>query len=298
MRTFYNGFIAFIVIIIASQAMPGSGARIDVKPGSWQRNIRVEYEYEGQKSFNRIQIYFPKMFSSDAPARTLIVLHGWRQNPSDWENYTPITKYADRYNIVLVCPAMSTTLYESQYFPETAGKWAPIPGGVYISGVLVDFLKKRYHLAAGRGRTGIFGISTGGRGAILLAAQHPKLFGAAASLSGDFDSASIKDDRLLVAMYGPYVLFTDRWEKEVNIIKMADRLKNTPVFLGHGTRDAVVPPPQTAMLADRLKELKKKKGGFDVECDTAKSLNAGHDWAYWGSLVPEVLKFFDERLKK
>ena len=135
-------------------------------------------------------------------------------------------------------------------------------------------------------------------GAILLAAQHPKLFGAASSLSGDFDSLTLRNDRLLVGTYGPYEQFIDRWEKEVNIIKMAERLKDTPLFLGHGTRDAVVPPPQTAMLADRLKELKKKKGGFDLECDTAKSFNAGHDWTYWGSLVPEVLKFFDARLKK
>lgn len=298
MRSAHHVIIGFILIIILSAEVYGKSGGTDIKPGAWLRNVRVDYEFEGQKGFNRIQIYFPKMYSAAAPARTLIVLHGWRQNPSDWENNTPIAKYADKHNIVLVCPAMSTTLYESRYFPESMGKWAPIPGGQFISGVMVDFLKKRYSLAMGRERTGIFGISTGGRGALLLAAQHPKLFGAAASLSGDFDSASLKNDRLLIAMYGQYVLFPDRWEEEVNITKMADRLKNTPVFLGHGTRDAVVPPPQTAMLADRLKQLKEKKGGYDLECDTAKSLNAGHDWIYWGSLVPEIMKFFDERLKK
>jgi S-formylglutathione hydrolase FrmB len=264
----------------------------------WLRNVKVDYEVDKVAYYGIVQIYFPKNYAADTVSRTLIVLHGYRQKPGDWETGTPIAEYADRYGLVLVCPAMTTTLYESKYYPETVNKWAPIPGGEYVSKVLIGFLQKNFNLARERERTGIFGISTGARGALLLAAQHQKIFGAAAGLSGDYDSVSIKNDRLLMSVYGPYDGNPDRWENEVNILKLAENLKKTPVFLGHGTRDAVVPPPQTKMLADRLKELAVEKGGYELMVDQEKSNGSGHDWTYWGRLIPDVLTFFDQKLEK
>jgi S-formylglutathione hydrolase FrmB len=270
----------------------------EIKPGRWLRNVNVEYEVGAIRSRGLVQIYFPKNYAGSSSARTLIVLHGYRQQPSDWENGTPVAEYADQYGFVLVCPAMSTTLYESQYFPETVNRWAPQPGGVFISNTLIEFLRKNFGLARERETTGIFGISTGARGAILLAAQHKKIFGGAAGLSGDYDSESLKNDRLLVSVYGHYETNMERWDGEVNIIRLAENLKKTPVFLGHGTQDAVVPPPQTALLAERLKQLAADKGGYELVVDKEKSNGAGHDWKYWGSLVPEVFAFFDQKLSK
>ncbi len=290
----------FIIIITLSclSAAKEEKQAYDIKPGRWLRNVKVEYEEGPVKGRGLVQIYFPKNYAGPSGARTLIVLHGYRQQPSDWENGTPVTEYADRYGFVLACPAMTTTLYESRYFPETVNKWAPQPGGVFIAKTLIGFLRKNFGLAKDRGVTGIFGISTGARGAVLLAAQHKKLFGAAAGLSGDYDSESIKNDRLLISVYGYYESNRERWEEEVNIIKLAENLKKTPVFLGHGTNDAVVPPPQTKMLADRLMQLAADRGGYEVVVDSVKSKGAGHDWKYWGSLVPEVFAFFDKELGK
>ncbi|OHD65024.1 MAG: hypothetical protein A2176_04555 [Spirochaetes bacterium RBG_13_51_14] len=258
----------------------------------------VDYEADAVMHRGLVQMYIPKNYAGVSSARTLIVLHGFRQQPGDWEKSTPIAEYADAYRFVLVCPAMSTTLYESKYFPETENKWAPVPGGEYIMKVLIPFLRSRFGLAVDRERTGIFGISTGARGALLLAARHNDVFGAAAGLSGDYDSASLKQDRLVISVYGPYDANKERWEDEVNIIKLAERLKKTPVFLGHGARDSVVLPPQTKMLSERLTELHNDRGGYELEVDQEKSRNAGHDWNYWASMVPDVLRFFDQKLGK
>jgi putative tributyrin esterase len=289
-----------VIVLFLTWVVPGfSGtARADVKPGAWLRDVKVGYKADGRDCYSLVNIYFPKSYAPGSGVRTLVVLHGYRQQPGDWESGTPIAAYADRYNFVLVCPAMTTTLYESKYFPETENRWAPVPGGEYIAAILLPFVKKNYGLAADRSRTGIFGVSTGGRGAMLLAAQHANLFGAAAGLSGDYDSVTMKRDRILISVYGSYNLNPERWEAEVNILKLAGHLKKTPVFLGHGTNDPVVPSPQTRMLAERLKELQKEKGGFELVLDTEKSRGAGHDWRYWGSLVPDVLKFFDRTLAK
>ena len=293
-------YISFLILLTLSCATTVSGSSIhpDIQPGTWLRNVKVDYEVDKVAYYGIVQIYFPKNYTADPAFRTLIVLHGYRQKPGDWETGTPIAEYADRYGLVLVCPAMTTTLYESKYYPETVNKWAPIPGGEYVSKVLMGFLQKNFNLARERERTGIFGISTGARGALLLAAQYQKIFGAAAGLSGDYDSVSIKNDRLLISVYGPYDGNQDRWENEVNVLKLAENLKKTPVFLGHGTRDTIVPPPQTKMLAERLKELAVEKGGYELMVDQEKSSGSGHDWTYWGSLIPDVLMFFDQKLKK
>ncbi|OHD67747.1 MAG: hypothetical protein A2W19_13020 [Spirochaetes bacterium RBG_16_49_21] len=290
--------LIFLLFLLSCGSTAERGFPSDSTPGQWLRDVAVDYEVDGKKQRAAIQIYFPRGYAHGAPARTLILLHGWKQNPCDWEKNTPIAEYADAFGFVLVCPAMSSTLYESRYFPETTNRWAAMPGGRYIAEMLIDFLRKKFGLTAERELTGIFGISTGGRGALLLASRNSGIFGAAAGLSGDYDSLSIKNDRLLVSVYGPYDSHADRWEDEVNIIKLAKNLKNTPVFLGHGTRDAVVPPAQTKMLADRLKELHDREGGYDLVYDREKSNNAGHDWKYWAGLVPDVMKFFDRKLKK
>jgi poly(3-hydroxybutyrate) depolymerase len=275
-----------------------SPARTEVITGSWHRNIAVEYEVGKSKHKGLIQIYFPSGYASGATARTLIVLHGWRQDPGDWERNTPIAEFADKYNFVLVCPAMRTTLYETKYYPETVTKWAPMPGGEYVAKILMEYIRKNYGLATERGLTGIFGISTGGRGALLLASKYREVFGAVAALSGDYDSVSLKNDRLLVSVYGPYNKNRGRWEDEVNIIKMTERLKNTPVFLGHGGRDSVVPAIQTQMMAERIAGLNREQGGYDLTYEREKSAASGHDWNYWAALVPDVMDFFDRKLSK
>jgi len=296
----FSKYISFLILLSLSCATTASGRdnKPDIRPGAWLRNVKVDYEVDRVAYCGMAQIYFPKNYTSDTASRTLIVLHGFRQKPGDWETGTLIAEYADRYGMVLVCPAMTTTMYESKYYPETVNKWAPIPGGEYISTILIGFLRKNFNLAKERECTGIFGISTGARGALLLAAQHREIFGAAAGLSGDYDAVSIKNDRLLVSVYGPYDGNRDRWENEVNILKLAENLQKTPIFLAHGTRDSVVPPPQTAMLAERLKELAAEKTGYELVVDQEKSNGSGHDWMYWGRLVPDVLMFFDQKLKK
>ena len=295
--------VRHILIFIVFSLTCGStvvkkSCRTDLTPGAWLRNVKVEYDAAGKKHEGIVQIYFPRGYTPGAPARTILVLHGWRQNPTDWEINTSIAEYADTYGLVLVCPAMRTTLYESRYYPETTSKWAAMPGGEYITKILIDFVRNSFCLATERERTGIFGISTGGRGALFLASKHAELFGAAAGLSGDYDSASLKNDRLLTSVYGPYDTYRERWEHEVNVLNLAANLKNTPVFLGHGARDAVVPEAQTNMLADRLNRLSREGGGYNLVCEREKSMNAGHDWKYWASLVPDVMKFFDQRLSK
>ncbi len=265
-----------------------------INSGSWMRNIRVPYEVDGIKKHNTIQIYFPKNYSKQKGARTLIALHGYKGNLQQWEQHTSIESYADTYHFVIVCPDMGTTIYETKYYPETKNKWNGIPGGKWIAEILIPFLRDYFGIATNRFMTGIFGNSTGGRGAVLLSALYPDLFGAAAGLSGDYDPLSMPKDRLLTSVYGTFKKFKERWRNDDNIITRGENLVRTPVFIAHGEKDRVVPFEQSRILAIRLIQLRKKEGDFIVEYYLKRY--RFHDWAFWRSMTPLIMSFFNKHL--
>ncbi len=282
----------------------GTGADADdycgvpPEPGTWVRGCRLRYTMDGKQYTVPLQIYFPKGYSGPGKTRTLIGLHGYRFTMRDWERNSAIGEYADRYGFVIVCPDMGITLYESKYYPESTARWGAMPGGRFVSEILVPFVRANFGLARNRASTGIFGLSTGGRGAILLAAKHPSMFGAAAGLSGDYDPEGMVGDPLLTSIYGVYSSHRERWHNDDNVLALAGRLKNTRIYLGHGARDTLVPPSQTTALIRKLQGMKRGSGKFALVVERTISAKAGHDWRYWSSCVPSMMEFFNASLNR
>lgn len=266
-----------------------------IKPGNWLKSLKVGYQVKQVRKSVHIQIYFPKNYENGQALRTLIALHGYNGSSSDWESNTSIESQADKYKFIIVCPSMGKTLYESTFFPETTQKWGGMPGGRWIAEILIPYLRENFGIAETRAKTGIFGLSTGARGAILLSARHTEIFGAAAGFSGDYDSMSMTRDRLLTSVYGPYYKFKERWKKTDNIIDLAVNLKNTPVLLGHGEKDYKIPFEQSGILAIRLLQLRKKQGGYVIKYFRKKY--GQHNWSFWRYMLPHSMEFFNEHLK-
>lgn len=284
-------FGAVTLLYSGSYSYPGN-----IQPGTWLRDIRIPYQSETNSYQATAQIYFPRDYRKGKNLRTLVVLHGYNQSMRVWEQHTDIERYADRYGFVLVCPNMGKTLYETRFYPETSVKWDGIPGGIFVGKVLIDFMRNTFDLCNSRDKTGIMGLSTGARGALMLAAQYPDSFGAAAGLSGDYDPTIMTNDRLLTSVYGEYSKNTQRWERDASVIYSAKKLNDTPVFLAHGGKDFVVYKEQTIILAIKLKQLQNQKGGYDIVY-RLKAYKM-HDWSFWGSMVPEIAEFFNEKLAR
>ena len=89
----------------------------------------------------------------------------------------------------------------------------------------------------------------------------------------------------MTAFYGSINNFRERWENPDN---PTNRIKeyNTPIYLGHGKLDNVVPPEQTKMFYDSLRKHHPK---LKIKLSMPK---AQHDYDYWGSEVDNILKFF------
>lgn len=266
-----------------------------ITPGTWIYE-QIQYRYDGIDSSVNLQIYFPKDYVAKKTFRTVIALHGYRGKQNNWQSNTNITALANQYSIVIVCPSMGSTLYESTYFPETTNKWGAMPGGLFIPNVLIPYLQKTFYLATNAKRTGIMGNSTGGRGAILAAARNPELFGAAAGLSGDYDPVSMPRNRILTSVYGSYKEHEQRWQTVDNPMYLADGLKSVPLFLGHGDKDQVVPKEQSLIFAVRLNQLEKGKGKH-IRVNKIYPYKM-HNWEFWARALYDVMGFFDENLTK
>jgi S-formylglutathione hydrolase FrmB len=294
MRVLCLCLTVFVLHLFLACQMPGIKKLEGMTPGAWQENVKVEFlSGSGIKSVP-VRIYFPRHIH-EGPFRTLIALHDYRGGAKDWGAYTDIARFADEYNFILVCPSMGPTLYETRYYPETQSKWDSIPGGTWIVQVLVPFLRKKYAAAGDRRVTAIAGIGAGARGALLLAAAYPEIFGAAAGLSGYYDNTVITDNRAFVLHYGKYADFRERWEKEDNVIAMAENLRETPVFLGHGVKDKEVAADQSRLLGMKIRQLQKRhEGGYVFEY--IEKTGMAHEWRFWKAVTGEMMLFFKHQL--
>lgn len=298
-------FTPVVIILITCATLTGTGQKADssdkikkdsfINPGRWLKNIIVDTEYEGQKSHAKIQIFFPLSYVQEEKIRTVIALHSYDSNEREYENNSSIESYANKYNLVIVCPSMGKTIYENSFYPETSCKWNVIPGGKFTGETLINFLNKNYNLALTKNSTGIMGLTTGAYGALSVAARYNNKFQAAAGLSGFYDSTTIQRPRIIEAVYGSYKNHTDRWEKEASVIAIAEKLAGIPVFLYHGTGGDIFNPGQSRMLAIKIKSLQKSSNAYSVTYRENKSGYQG--WIYWKRQIPEIMEFMDQNLK-
>jgi dipeptidyl aminopeptidase/acylaminoacyl peptidase len=107
------------------------------------------------------------------------------------------------------------------------------------------------------GRVGIFGKGYGGYAALLAPLAAPGVFGAAASWGGIFDLVDLLERPERYALSDPNTPLawaTPRDRERLAALSPLQRAAGleTPVLLGHGERDRVVPAAQTRALADAL----------------------------------------------
>jgi S-formylglutathione hydrolase FrmB len=169
-------------------------------------------------------------------------------------------------------------------------KWNSIPGGEFIKQRFIPGIQARHQLLlAGKYNT-MLGLSTGGRGVALIALENPGLFLAAASLSGDFSQENMPQDRLMTSIYGSFNSFAPRWQGRDNPQARVTEW-SVPLYLAHGTADNIVPESQTAMFCQKLKAYHGHK--ILIQCD--RIAGAGHDYKFWGGILPSVFQFFQQQ---
>jgi S-formylglutathione hydrolase FrmB len=224
-----------------------------------------------------VLVYLPAGYTPTRRWPLVIALHGWKHEAGRWRTLG-LGRLADRHGLVVVAPELGTTVYEAAFYEETTRRWGPSPGACWVGEVVLPWARRALAVDPAPGRTAIIGYSTGGRGALVVAARYPE-FAFAASLSGTYDLAALAEGSgeylIHQQLFGPRRAFAARWrEEEIRLDGPA--LAATRLWLAHGALDPVVPAAQQEALRARL-----RAGGAAVTATLVPG--AGHTDAFWAA---------------
>ncbi|MFK7783998.1 MAG: alpha/beta hydrolase-fold protein, partial [Crocinitomicaceae bacterium] len=158
-------------------------------------------------------------FPSDTAFKgTIIALPGWNYDNNEWCEKTELCEKALSQGYALILPEMGKSIYCDSVFPETRKDWLRYPTRSWMKETLIPRIQEEFQLLLTDQDNFVMGLSTGARGAVLLAMDLPEIFSACGALSGDFDQTRYTKDKLYNGYYGPFQEFQDRWIGKDNAI--------------------------------------------------------------------------------
>ena len=249
-----------------------------------EKDTTIYLSYKGYKYETVIKIFK----DSTNYKGTILALHGWNLPHLDWCTKTSLCEKAKEQGYIVVLPNMGKSTYSDCYYPETRKDCIIFPTRKWFNDTLIPHLHSQFNLFDETQKNYILGLSSGGKGAALIALDNPKIFSAAAVLSADFDQSYFPSYNYYIGFYGDFNSFKDRWTKHDNLIYS---IKNytVPTYLGHGLKDKISPASQTVMYYDSLKIYQP-----NLNCVLHIDSTAKHDYSYWNSEVDAMLTFFKQ----
>ncbi len=230
-----------------------------------------------------VDIRMPRTWKAD-----MLVLPGWNYERTRWCNYSSLCHKAQEEGYRLILPEMGKSIYASSYFTETRKDWLKFPTLTWVCDTMIPFLQKNYGVLKKENRNYVVGLSTGARGVVLVS-NRSQIFSGAGALSGDYDQTTMRTDNLCRGIYGEYDKFKERWEKIDNPTQQIPQMQ-TPIYLGHGRADKIVPFEQTQNFYNNIKKLRP-----DLKVIFHPSDTCGHNFYYWNSEVDAMLNFFQQK---
>lgn len=264
----------------------------------------------------RVEIQVSKAVGANVPRKMLLLLPGWNYADTQWCTRTSVcsTALSRGYDVMMV--EMGKSVYMDSLYPEMRVDYREHPTRLWLwNEVLKPLQVKGYFTDKGvsedpvrlsNGKvmyrslrlpipTFVMGLSTGARGALLLAIEHPEAFRGCAGLSGDYNPLLMKTDNLMINCLGKYEQVPWRWRGSNNIQLRIDELK-VPCYLAHGEADKIVPVQQSQQLYDANENARLSEGSTS-ERSTMKLVlvkNGLHNYTFWGEQGILALNFFEE----
>ncbi len=249
------------------------------------------WEFSGKKDTLLTSYYFKRPVPvqiqyADSSKASILVLPGWNLKATEWCEKTGLCKKAKEQGFDLVFVEMQRSLYLKEYYPQTRADYKDYPTRSWLIDAVMHSLFAT-DLLSPENQVFVLGLSTGGRGAAILALENPEMFSGAAALSGDFNPLLQKNDALMINSLGPFSKFPELWNGDNNISNRAKEF-TVPLYIGHGQQDTVCPPIQSM---DFVKALKTVNPTLRIVTNFPD--NQGHTYSYWDSEVDAVLRFFE-----
>ena len=123
-----------------------------------------------------VPFFFKENPHYQRPAKTLILLHGYSGDSTDWLYNSAAADYSLKYNLAVVMPSGGVSFYVDK--KATGHQYCK-----YIGEDLIKYLRDTFGLAQNREDTFIGGLSMGGFGALHTGLMYPETFGGVIALS-------------------------------------------------------------------------------------------------------------------
>jgi S-formylglutathione hydrolase FrmB len=214
--------------------------------------------------------------------RTLYLLHGYSDDHTAWQRWTSIERYAERYSLAVVMPAVHLSFYTDM---AHGGKYWQ-----FISEEVPALARDMFPLSSERQDNFVAGLSMGGYGAFKLALLHPERFAAAASLSGALDISQVvaahgrpEDEPWLEQMRNIFGDLSAVAGSQHDLFTLAEKIASSPVrprlYQCCGTEDF--------LYAENVR-FRKHAGSLSLDL-TYEEGPGDHNWAYWDQMIQRVL---------
>ncbi len=183
-------------------------------------------------------LYLPKDYNSRKSYPLIVFLHG----------YVPSTSVLDPWVLMQSECALAGELGAMVLTPY--GRRNSDFQGVGEVDVLAALAETQALFPVDNQRIYLTGVSMGARGVWHIAAHHPGLFAAIAPIAGHTDMPRWWGwDKAKMPVWKRWLNARD------NPIDLAENLRNTRIFVQHGSGDSLIPIEQSRSMVDRLKAL-------------------------------------------
>ncbi len=249
----------------------------------------------------KYSIYLPADYeTSQRHYPTLYLLHGYSDDETGWTQFGEVQKITnetiakgDATQMIIAMPDAGV----SWYINDAAGK---VPFEDFFTKEFIPFIDSVYKTRSKKEYRAVAGLSMGGYGSLIYGMKHPELFAACAPLSAavwnddhiagmpQTDWANYKFNELFGTNLEGRKHLTEAWYKN-SILKIAattsvEKLNTVRFYIDCGDDDFLIKGNMElhALLTDR-----KVNHEFRIR-------DGAHNWLYWRTALPEVLKFVSE----
>ena len=221
-----------------------------------------------------------KAGAAETLPKVLYLLHGYSDDHSIWMRRTSVERYAAKYNLAVIMPAVNHSFYCNEVNGERY--WD------YVSEELPRTMHRFLRLSDRPEDTYAAGLSMGGYGAMRLALTYPERFAAAASFSGAVDfvrfvsgKAEERKDTWGRIFGDPAKAVGSDCDTMALMKKNASAPKKPRLYVSCGTADFLYDQHQRFVPALR-------ENGWDVT--SFEKPRATHEWGFWDE---EIKTFID-----
>ncbi|BCW86515.1 hypothetical protein NicSoilE8_41880 (plasmid) [Arthrobacter sp. NicSoilE8] len=168
--------------------VPVPGASIVGQQWLTQRTLELTVASPSFTAPVKVEVILPTGYATAAPAKGWPVTYYTDGTAGTQANFRALLngeQLTASYPSIVVAPSGNSG-YWSDWSNNGAG--GPPMYETFVTQQLIPLIDANFRTTADRSHRGILGGSMGGYGALMLAARHPDLFAAAASLSGAVDT--------------------------------------------------------------------------------------------------------------